>query len=71
MTYEEAVQKIPKGTYEHFKGGLYEVRNIAQNAETQKAMVVYFNVHKEQCWVRDADSWCEEVIVKRFRKVGD
>ncbi len=63
--------EIKKGIYRHFKGGIYEVVDIALHSETLEEMVVYKNVENGKCWVRPASMWNETVefegkIVNRF-----
>ena len=75
MTYEEAVQTIPRGKYRHFKGKPYEVIGIARHSETEEAMVVYKALYGDGgIWVRPADMWNETVqrdgkTYKRFEKI--
>ena len=62
---------IRKGTYRHFKGGIYEVVDIALHSETLEEMVVYKNAESGKCWVRPASMWDEKVefegkIISRF-----
>ena len=63
--------EIKKGIYRHFKGGMYEVVDIALHSETLEEMVVYKNLDSGKCWVRPASMWNETVefegkIVSRF-----
>ena len=46
MKYEEALERIPKGTYRHYNGSVYEVIAIGENAETHEAMVWYFDINE-------------------------
>ena len=63
MTYEEAVQTIPRGKYRHFKGKPYEVIGIARHSETEGAMVVYKALYGDGgIWVRAADMWNETLV---------
>ncbi len=62
MTYEEAVNTIPKGKYRHYKGKEYEVLEIAHHSETLEPIVVYRALYgKQEVWVRPADMWNEQV----------
>lgn len=62
MTYEEAVQTILPGRYQHFKGKEYEVVAIARHSETAEPMVVYRALYGERgLWVRPASMWNETV----------
>lgn len=46
-------ESIPKGRYRHFKGGEYEVIDVARDSETQQPVVVYRALYGEHgLWVR-------------------
>jgi hypothetical protein len=68
---------IQKGIYQHFKGNLYEVIDIAKHSETLEATVVYRALCGDRgLWVRPLDIWNEEVEydgkrVKRFTFVKE
>ena len=71
MTIQEAKEAIVKyGLYEHYKKHkLYVVFDIAQNVETDEAIIVYETAEvPHSVYVRSASSWCEEVApgIKRF-----
>ncbi len=53
--------EIKKGIYRHFKGGIYEVVDIALHSETLEEMVVYKSVETGKYWVRPASMWNETV----------
>lgn len=75
MTYEEALQSIPRGKYRHFKGNEYEVIGIALHSETEEPIVVYRALYGEGgLWVRPASMWNETVerdgkVYKRFYRL--
>jgi len=46
--------------YRHFKGGLYDVVDIAFNSETELPDTVVYRNSKGQLWVRPLDMWNEE-----------
>ena len=75
MTYEEAVEAIPKGRYRHYKGGEYEVTEIAHHSETLEPMVVYRALYGgNNVWVRPAEMWNDKIgdgSLRRFMKIGD
>ena len=77
MTYEEALNAIPKGRYRHYKGNEYEVLDIAKHSETLEPMVVYRALYGEGgVWVRPAEMW-NEIVDKdgikcmRFQKTDN
>lgn len=54
--------ELKKGKYRHFKGGEYELVDIARHSETGEEMVVYRALYGEYgLWVRPAAMWTEEV----------
>lgn len=68
---------VLKGKYRHFKGGEYEVLDIAKHSETGEEMVVYRALYGEnQVWVRPISMWNETVqkdgkTYPRFTKIED
>ena len=49
-----------KGIYRHFKGGRYELVDIAKHSETLEPMVVYRALYGEGgLWVRPLSMWAE------------
>lgn len=68
---------VLKGKYRHFKGGEYEVLDIAKHSETGEEMVVYRALYGEnQVWVRPISMWNEMVNkdgveTPRFIKIED
>ena len=51
-----------KGIYRHFKGGRYELIDVARHSETQEEMVVYRALYGEGgLWVRPLRMWSEVV----------
>lgn len=69
-----------RGTYRHFKGGMYEVLGVALDSETKEHVVVYkaledsADIKKGTLWVRPQKMF-EEIVerdgvrVPRFKKV--
>lgn len=54
--------ELKKGKYRHFKGGEYELIDIAKHSETCEDMVVYRALYGEHgLWVRPAAMWTETV----------
>ena len=70
-------EQIPKGKYRHYKGGLYEVVDIAYHSENLEPMVVYRALYGEgDLWVRPVSMWDEEierdgVTCKRFTLIEE
>jgi cyclomaltodextrinase len=64
-----------KGTYRHFKGGEYEVIDIAKHSETLEEFVVYRALYGTgELWVRPKDMFFGEKEVEgkmtpRFEKM--
>ena len=57
----ETQKTVKLGIYRHFKGGIYEVLEIATHSETMEEMVVYRNRENGKWWVRPASMWNETV----------
>ena len=54
--------ELKKGKYRHFKGGEYQLIDIAKHSETLEPMVVYQALYGEHgLWVRPAHMWTEKV----------
>ena len=62
--------EIEKGKYRHFKGGEYEVIDIAYHSETGEEMVVYKALYgDEKLWVRPVSMW-NEIVERDGKKVS-
>lgn len=67
---------IKIGKYEHYKGGQYEVLEIAKHSETMEEFVVYKALYGEgDLWVRPLKMFLEEVEfggkkMPRFKYIG-
>ncbi len=61
-------EAVTPGTYQHYKGGLYEVLMLAQMSESSAEIVVVYRSHATgDTWVRPlrtmgADSWEDQVV---------
>ena len=56
------MQTIEKGKYRHFKGGEYEVIDVAYHSETGEEMVVYRALYGDnRLWVRPIKMFSETV----------
>lgn len=66
---------LKPGKYRHFKGGEYQLIEIAKHSETLEPMVVYRALYGEGgLWVRPASMWEEQVehggkVVTRFTRI--
>ncbi len=64
-----------RGTYRHYKGGIYRVVCLAHHSETLEDMVVYEPVNGTTgTWVRPASMWNDPITVDgktvpRFEKI--
>jgi hypothetical protein len=56
---------IQPGLYQHYKGGLYKVLDIARHSETGEFMVVYESQKSDQkLWVRPYKMFTENVTAE-------
>lgn len=79
MSHSEPLPPLPEipkpGRYRHYKGGEYEVVQLARHSETLAPVVVYRALYGERgLWVRPAEMWNEMVevdgqVVRRFTAV--
>lgn len=71
--------ELALGMYKHYKGGMYEVVNIACHTETLEWYVVYESQERKQLnmpsvWVRPYGMFLETVevdgiVIQRFEKI--
>ena len=70
------MEQLKPGKYRHFKGGEYELIDIATHSETLEPMVIYRALYGEGgLWVRPAIMWTETVqkegyVGPRFQYIG-
>ncbi|MGE4466768.1 DUF1653 domain-containing protein, partial [Sphaerochaeta sp.] len=69
-------QKIQKGWYRHFKGGLYQVVDTVIESESLSTMVLYRPKDSGYLWVRPYQMFISEVTRegethKRFTYIGE
>jgi len=73
---------IPRGLYQHFKGGVYRVIGFAMHSETLETYVEYMSLYdsekypKGTKWTRPLSMFTETVVVdgvtrNRFNYMGD
>ena len=61
------------GIYQHYKGGLYEVLNIATHTELNKRLVIYKNINCDKIWARPIEMFTSNIelneneLVERFK----
>jgi hypothetical protein len=59
---------IEPGRYRHYKGGEYEVIEVATHSETGERLVVYRALYGEHgLWVRPLEMFEETVVVEGAR----
>jgi hypothetical protein len=67
---------IETGFYQHYKGGLYEVKALARHSEDLSPYVVYQALYGEMgLWIRPAAMFAETIEIngllqKRFNYIG-
>lgn len=58
-----------KGLYKHYKGGEYELLDVAIHSETHEEMVIYRPLYGEgKLWVRPLKMFFENVVVNGIEK---
>lgn len=67
---------IQRGIYQHYKGQLYQVFNVATHSESREKLVVYQCLYAEySMWVRPLEMFLETVqlesgeVVPRFKLI--
>lgn len=60
--------------YEHYKGGMYKVINIATHTETEELLVIYEGIESNKTWARPRNMFEDTVeidgkIINRFRQL--
>lgn len=68
---------VEKGLYQHYKGPMYEVLELAKHSETEEELVVYRALYGERgVWCRPLAMFDETIVkdgktIKRFARVED
>lgn len=77
VTERSSPPPIQPGTYEHFRGGRYEVLFVARHSESEEPLVVYRQLYGDGAhWVRPLAMFADTVerdgsAVPRFRRVEE
>ena len=72
-----AAEQVPAGLYRHYKGGMYEVIDLARHSESLEVMVVYRALYGSRgLWVRPAQMFNEHITIEgevrpRFERLSD
>ena len=57
-------ERVIPGIYRHYKGGRYQVLDVARHSETEELLVVYRPLYGERAlWVRPLMMFTESVAV--------
>lgn len=61
---------LKKGIYQHYKGQLYQVMNVATHSETEEKLVVYQCLYGDySIWVRPLTMFTETITTSDDREV--
>ena len=56
-----ALQPMPLGKYQHYKGQFYQALHICTHTESSEKMVFYQSLYDSRYWVRPLDQFIGEV----------
>ncbi len=71
------MSELKKGKYQHYKGPMYEVLDVAKHSETEEEMVVYRTLYGDfSLWVRPFKMFTQEIEyegekMKRFTYIDE
>ncbi|MDY6451632.1 DUF1653 domain-containing protein [Acinetobacter faecalis] len=61
---------LKKGIYQHYKGNLYQVFNVATHSETREQVVVYQCLYGDySMWVRPLTMFTETITTSDDREI--
>ena len=61
---------LKKGIYQHYKGNLYQVFNVATHSETREKVVVYQCLYGDySMWVRPLTMFTETITTSDDREI--
>lgn len=61
---------LKRGIYQHYKGNLYQVFNVATHSETRELLVVYQCLYGDySMWVRPLSMFQENVILNNGEEI--
>lgn len=67
---------LQRGIYQHYKGQIYQVFNVARHSETEEQLVVYQCLYGDySMWVRSLSMFVETVeledgqVIPRFKLI--
>ena len=61
---------LKKGIYQHYKGNLYQVFNVATHSETREQLVVYQCLYGDySMWVRPLTMFTETITTSDDREI--
>lgn len=65
-----STMSLKKGIYQHYKGQLYQVMNVATHSETEEKLVVYQCLYGDySIWVRPLTMFTEMITTPHDREV--
>ena len=68
---------LQRGIYQHYKGQIYQVFNVARHSETEEQLVVYQCLYGDySMWVRPLSMFTETVeiegeVIPRFKLIQE
>ncbi|ENU17150.1 Uncharacterized protein conserved in bacteria [Acinetobacter lwoffii] len=64
------MMELQRGIYQHYKGQLYQVFNVATHSETEEKLVVYQCLYGDySIWVRPLTMFTETITTNDDREV--